>query len=155
MKLSLRSRKSPPGMTLIEVTIALGLVSFCIISLMGLFPTILKTVRDSREKTLAQRMYQTVTEDLHENPVQPGLSREYSFDQEGFLIGITPPRAGQTFRNDGTQVPRFTGFATNNVAAEVPGNHVSDTVVLSRIQLKDLIRHTTLLQRPIWTTRHE
>lgn len=146
------SRQAPRGMSLVEVAIAVGLVSFCLVSIMGLFPAMLKAVRDSREKTLTQRMYLAMVEDLHENPVAAGSSREYTFDDDGFLLGINPARPGQTFRG-GTA--RFTGHATNNTAATVPDSFANDTLVLSQIELRDSVRKSTLLQRPVWTTYHD
>ncbi len=140
------------GMSLVEVAIAVGLVSFCLVSIMGLFPTMLKAVRDSREKTLTQRMYLAITEDLHENPVAAGAAREYTFDADGFLLGIVPARPGQTFREGTT---RFTGHATNNTAATVPDSFANDSLVLSQIELRDTVRKSTLLQRPVWTTYHD
>lgn len=136
-------------MSLVEVAIAVGLVSFILVSIMGLFPTMLNTVRDSREKALSQRMFQAVAGDLHENPVAAGETREYRFDSEGFLLGITPTRPGQTVR---TGEVRFTGSVSNSVAAPVPAGHTSAAIVLSRVELKDVTRKTTLLQRPVWTT---
>lgn len=139
-------------MSLVEVAIAVGLVSFCLVSLMGLFPTMLNTVRASREMTLTQRMYQTVSEDLHENPLPSGQHRDYTFDEEGFLLGITPVRPGQTFRAGQT---RFTAAASNAAAAPLLPSHVSKTLVLSRVVLKDTERNKTLLERPIWITPDE
>lgn len=130
-------------MSLVEVAIAVGLVSFILVSIMGLFPTMLNTVRDSREKALSQRMFQAVAGDLQENPVAAGETREYRFDSEGFLLGITPARPGEV---------RFTGSVSNSVAAPVPADHTSAAIVLSRVELKDVTRKTTLLQRPVWTT---
>ena len=140
------------AMSLVEVAIAVGLVTFCMVSLMALFPTMLNTVRESREKSLAQRMYQTVSEDLHENPLGAGQNRNYEFDSEGFLLAISPLRPGQTFRS-GTM--RFTASATNTVRATLPTGHVSTVLVLSRMELKDTERKTTLLQRPVWITPDE
>lgn len=137
------------AMSLVEVAIAVGIVSFCLVSIMGLFPSMLSHVRESREKSLAQRMYQTATEDLHENPVSAGGSRKYSFDSEGFLLGIEPVRDGQTFRAGTT---RFTGYATNNSSAVLLTNFVNDAVVLSQFRLYDTVRGSFFLERPIWTT---
>lgn len=152
MKPSFLRGKATRGMSLVEVAIAVGLVSFCLVSIMGLFPTMLKAVRESREKALAQRMYQTVTEDLHENPVEAGQNREYTFDAEGFLLTIAPARPGQTFRSG---VTRFEGKATNNVTASLPTGSTNESLVLSLIQLTDKERKTTLLQRPVWTTWYD
>ena len=146
------SQQRSRGMSLVEVAIAVGLVSFCLVSIMGLFPTMLKAVRESREKTLTQRMYLTVTEDLHENPIEAGGSREYTFDEDGFLLGIQPARPGQTFRSGTT---RFTGHATNNAAATMPNSSANANLILSQIQLKDAVRKSTLLERPVWTTYHD
>jgi hypothetical protein len=120
---------------------------------MGLFPTMLKAMRESREKALTQRMYQTITEDLHENPVGSGTNRTYSFDAEGFLLAIDPPRSGQRLR---TGSARFTGFATNNTDTIVPGAPgPNPNLVISRVRLDDTVRSSTLLERPVWTTTHE
>lgn len=148
------TRPRSRGMSLIEVAIALGIISFCFVSIMGLFPTMLSAVRASREKTLSQRMYQTVAEDLHENPIVAGSNREYSFDAEGFLLGITPARAGQTFRNSALPgaTLRYSGFASNNTPTTLPGSPVNSLLILSTIAITDTVRKTNILERPIWTT---
>ena len=141
-------------MSLIEVAIALGIVSFCFVSIMALFPTMLAAVRVSREKTLSQRMYQTVAEDLHENPIASGSNRVYSFDTEGFLLGITPARAGQTFRDSALPgaTNRFSGYASNNNPTTLPGSPANTNLVLSTISIRDTVRNTNILERAIWTT---
>ncbi len=47
-------------MTLVEVTIALGLVSFGLISVLGLLPTGLITLRDARDSSARSRYLQTI-----------------------------------------------------------------------------------------------
>ncbi len=152
MKARIVSHSTLRAMSLIEVAIAVGIVSFCLVSLMALFPSMLKSVRESREKSLAQRMYQTVTEDLHNFPVGVGSNRSYAFDAEGFLLSIVPPRPGQTFRGG---ISRFQGEATNNITALLPANETNPSLVLSLIQLTDTVRDpqkkSPLLQRAVWT----
>ncbi len=149
MKGRIHSRSSREAMSLVEVAIAVGIISFVLVSMLALFPTMLKSMRESREKVLVQRMYQTVAEDLHENPVAAGQERQYTFDEEGFLLGVDPPRQGQVFRS-GTA--RFTGTATDNVVTSLVAGVPNEFLVLSRIQLTDTLRKSTLLHRPVWTT---
>lgn len=149
MKAHRLSRSRRKAMSLVEVAIAVGIISFVLVSMLALFPTMLKSMRESREKVLVQRMYQTVAEDLHENPVAAGQDRQYTFDEEGFLLGVNPARQGQIFRS-GTA--RFTGVATDNVVTSLVADFPNQFLVLSRIQLTDTLRNSTLLQRPVWTT---
>ena len=153
MKTLVVAQFSSRAMSLIEVAIAVGIVSFCLVSLMALFPTMLKSVRESREKALAQRMYQTITEDVHDYPVGAGSNRTYSFDAEGFLLAVVPPKPGQTFRSG---VLRYEGQATNNVTAPLPTNAANTNIVLSLIVITDMVRDpqrkSPLLQRAVWTT---
>ncbi len=77
MKIS--SSTNPPliGMaafSLVEVTLALGVASFCLIAVLGLLPTTLKTQQTSIQQTTASQIISTIFSDLRADVrLPPGL----------------------------------------------------------------------------------
>ena len=73
--------------SLVEVAIAIGLLAFCMVAVMGLLPVAMNISRDAMDKNIEAYMLQTVRADL--------LGREYSkldqpeiyrFNSEGILL---------------------------------------------------------------------
>lgn len=78
-----RGRRS--GFSLIEVAIALGIASFVLIVLIGMFPVGLASHRDAERETLAVSIMNSVVADLKNSPT----------NQATTLYGISPhPLAG-------------------------------------------------------------
>lgn len=60
---------------------AIGILSFCAVSLMGLLPVMLNISRESRETATVSRIYQTVAADLRADPrTSP---QTWNFDAQG------------------------------------------------------------------------
>lgn len=57
------SPRKPPsrGFSLIEVTIALGIVAFAVVAILGLLPTGLNTLRHSMDETIQAQILQTIS----------------------------------------------------------------------------------------------
>lgn len=62
--------KSSPGFTLVEVTIALGLVSFSLVGLMGMLPVGLSNFREAMEIQTQTRIAQQIAAELQLTPFQ-------------------------------------------------------------------------------------
>ena len=57
---------------MIEVTLALGLVSFCLIALLGLLPAGLQTVKETQERSAAANCLEKITEAIRNAPASGG-----------------------------------------------------------------------------------
>lgn len=84
--------KSSPGFTLVEVTLALGLVSFSLVGLMGMLPVGLSNFREAMEIQTQTRIAQQIAAELQLTPFQTisdgtfetGFPRFY--DDEGAAV---------------------------------------------------------------------
>jgi len=77
-------RAATRGMTLVEVTICLGLVSFGLISVLGLLPTGLITLRDARDASARSSYLQTISaEYLSLSFADVPSSNTFFFDRDG------------------------------------------------------------------------
>lgn len=83
----LRSRNSGGGFSLVEVTIALGLVSFVAVSVIGLLPTGLSVMRNAMDQTVEAQIVRSISGQSQvanfTNLTQGGPSY---FDHEGQLL---------------------------------------------------------------------
>ncbi len=136
--------------SLVEVAMAVGIASFCLIGLIGIFPVMLNSIRESREKTLVSRMYQTVTDNLREVTPDVKDTRTFDFDAEGFLLEASPG-AFQVARQG---VKRYQASAVT-LAGTLPGSSASTNLILAKITIVNTVRNSTNLERPIWVARHE
>ena len=74
------------GFSLVEVTLALGVAAFCLIAVLGLLPTSLKTQQTSIQQTTANQIISTIFSDLRADiRLPPGL--------ESKVCGNEPPCA--------------------------------------------------------------
>src|SRR5437667_8594329 len=55
-----RSRAKTTAFSLVEVTLALGVAAFCLIAVLGLLPTSLKTQQSSIQQTTANQIISTI-----------------------------------------------------------------------------------------------
>jgi len=62
---SVRTSYRISGFTLVEVTLALGLVAFCLIAILGLIPVGLDSIRDGNRQAEASRIMKQIATGLH------------------------------------------------------------------------------------------
>jgi uncharacterized protein (TIGR02598 family) len=87
--------KSSPGFSLVEVTLAMGLVSFSLVGLMGLLPVGLSNFREAMEIQTQARIAQQIAAEFQLMPFpeisdgsyQSGFPRHY--DEEGTAVAAT------------------------------------------------------------------
>lgn len=53
-----------PGFTLIEIALAISILSFALVGILGLFPVALETTRESKEETLMAQIAQSIEADI-------------------------------------------------------------------------------------------
>jgi uncharacterized protein (TIGR02598 family) len=105
--------------TLIEVTLALGVASFCLLTVFGLVPIGLTSNQNASEQTAAAGVATAISADLHSNPVAGAQTSRF---------GLSIPAAGQPangqaytqtlfFSQDGA----LTGPVNSNAVAAGPG----------------------------------
>lgn len=79
-----RPLRKVAAFSLVEVTLALGVAAFCLIAVLGLFPTTLKTQQGSIQQTTANQIISTIFSDLRADVrLPPG--------QESKVCGDDPP----------------------------------------------------------------
>lgn len=72
----MRSRKA--GFSLVEVTMALGLMSFCLVAMLGLLPVGLKQARLSTDQVAAMQVLAAVRSDFQY--MTNGMTQEYKIE---------------------------------------------------------------------------
>jgi len=81
-----QSRAKTTAFSLVEVTLALGIAAFCLIAVLGLLPTGLKTQQASIQQTTANQIISTIFADLRADiRLPPGLDSK--------VCGDNPPCA--------------------------------------------------------------
>jgi uncharacterized protein (TIGR02598 family) len=96
------------GFSLVEVTLALGVAAFCLITLFGLLPLGVKTNQNSISQTAAAAMLSSVMADLRATPRTSLTSRQYEitfgtpkilyFDAEGQAVTPADPNTSPRYR---------------------------------------------------------
>lgn len=96
------------GFSLVEVTLALGIAAFCLITLFGLLPLGVKTNQSSISQTAAAAVLSSVMADLRATPKTNPTSRQYEitvgtprilyFDGEGRAVTPADPNASPRYR---------------------------------------------------------
>lgn len=98
------------GFSLIEVVVALGIVSFAVIAILGLIPTGLNTLKDSNAETVRAQIVRSIAGSALTANFS-SLNATASFDSDGQAIPSS----------DTTTYPRYTVNATTN-APSFPGS---------------------------------
>jgi uncharacterized protein (TIGR02598 family) len=118
------------GLSLVEVTLALGLAAFCLIALFGLLPLGLQTNQSSISQTAAASVLSSVAADLRATPktsltslqydITFGTARILYFDGEGRTVAPTDANAAPRYRATITFPPSPAGaFAPTFVTLKI------------------------------------
>jgi len=59
-----KQQTGSPGFTLIEIVLAIGILSFALVGILGLFPVALETARESKEETMMAQIAQSIEADI-------------------------------------------------------------------------------------------
>jgi Tfp pilus assembly protein PilV len=93
----IRSRWS--GFSLIEVVIAIGIVSFSILAVVGLLPTGLKTVKNANEQAGAANVLNAIAESLRQASSADGLTFSNAFAGQPIQYNIGASPTNTTWTN--------------------------------------------------------
>jgi len=123
------SLRPDAGFSLVEVVLAIGIFSFCLIPLMGLIPVALKTSRDSIDRSIEVRMLQAVRANLVNTPYSSlaggGL---FVFDAEG----------GALDTNSQKEV-RYHIFYINHTNTILPGAQSSGKLTTTLLTISNVV----------------
>lgn len=113
--------------SLVEITMAIGILSFAMIAIMGLIPVTLKVSRDSIEKNLVLHMSQVVRADLSSQPFSTlaGSGTRY-FDPEGEVL---PDAVGARYRAD----------YQLTASTPLPDAQTAGKLTVARIEIRNLL----------------
>jgi uncharacterized protein (TIGR02598 family) len=125
-----RGRDCSAGFSLVEVTLALGVAAFCLVTLFGLLPLGVRANQNSISQTAAATLLSSVVADLRATPKTSQTSRQYEitfgtarvlyFDGEGRVVAPTAPNANPRYRLTVTFPSRPAGtFAPTFVSLKV------------------------------------
>ena len=105
--MSQRGRKSR-GFSLVEVTLALGVAAFCLLTLLGLLPLGFQTNQNSTSQTMAASLLSSIVADLRATPknsptsaqsaITFGTAKILYLDAEGRAVSPTNPNATPRYR---------------------------------------------------------
>ena len=102
------ARSARSAFTLIEVSLALGVASFCLLSVFGLVPVGLAANQNSAQQTTAAGIATAISADLRGTPVAAGTTSRF---QMSVPAAATANQVTQTlfFSQDGTPAPGSAG----------------------------------------------
>lgn len=83
LKTSLHKNRRAEGFSLVEVTLALGLVSFALLSVMGLMPVGLSTLRQATDQTAEAQIIQKLSGTLFLTPFSKLAGGTAYYNREG------------------------------------------------------------------------
>jgi uncharacterized protein (TIGR02598 family) len=94
-----KTPREPQGFTLIEIVLAIGILSFALVGILGLFPVALETARESKEETMMAQIAQSIEADIRRadgpeaqimaigfNPAAPSAHRPLRLDASNELL---------------------------------------------------------------------
>jgi uncharacterized protein (TIGR02598 family) len=124
-------RPNRRGFSLIEVTIALGIVAFCMIPIMGLVPIALKVSRQSMDRNIETRMVQSIRAQLLQAPFSTLTSTNFFFDADG--MPLSAPAASSAYEVTAT-------MQANTI---LPDNQEASYLKTTRLEIVNRNRHQT------------
>lgn len=129
---------APTAFSLIEVTLAVGIVFIAIVTMLGIMPVGLSTMRDARDATIRAQIAQRITSEALVLPftkLSGLLDKTYYFDNEGFQ---------QMEKNGATRFEVFLEKAN----AIYPGSSTADQLEQSITSLKVHVQLSTAAEPP-------
>lgn len=118
------------GFSLIEVMLALGVVSFAMITSVGLLPEVLKTYRDTKQDTTHANIVQFITSNANMSPFSNLATsfngKTWQFDDDGQLL-----------QNQSNATVSYTVYTTGTTPPALPNGTPSSNTLDLEIQIQD------------------
>lgn len=98
------SRLTKDGFSLVEITLALGVMAFCMIAIVGLLPVGFRTTQGSSQETLATDLVASIDADLRATPLTSSASPFFNISMTGETVfyvddsGLTTTSSNARFR---------------------------------------------------------
>jgi len=77
-----------PGFSLVEVTVAIGIMAFCLLAVVGLLPTGLKSIKNANEQAGAAAVLGGITEALRNASSINGIDYEATYGDKKFDYSV-------------------------------------------------------------------
>jgi len=125
-------RRGRRAFSLVEVAMAIGILGFSMVTIMGLIPVAMKTSRQSMDRNIETRMLQTVRSELIKFPssLLPDTTN-FSFDVDGdFLTGT----------NAGGPREHYRIMVSNQPATVLPSAQSSSNLRTSLLNISNTVR---------------
>jgi uncharacterized protein (TIGR02598 family) len=101
-----RVRSEAAGFSLVETVLAIGIVAFGLVSLLGLMPVGLSTFRSAMDASISSEIVQHVVSDLRQTDGATGETRYLYFDAQAerlndaqgalYFVNVVPPPGNRT-----------------------------------------------------------
>ena len=128
---TLNSRSS--AFSLVEVVIAIGVAAFCLVAMLGLFPTGLKSVKNTLDQTAAAGYLDAVALDLRNTQLGSNVSPLYAINLPA-PGAVSPNATNFYFNEDGTTSSTSASLATR-YAVQLTCSNPSSLVTVAQIQI--------------------
>jgi type II secretory pathway pseudopilin PulG len=83
-----KSHHQSPGFSLVEVTVAIGIMAFCLLGVVGLLPTGLKSIKNANEQAGAANVLGGIADALRNAVSTDGTAYEATFGGETFSYSL-------------------------------------------------------------------
>lgn len=145
---------SQSGFSLIEVTLALGIISFVLVSLLGLLPTGLSSFRDSMRATVSAQVSQRLIAEVRQADflgLTAGTQPERYYSVEGIEVAAKADAvtSARVTVQDNAVLPGSAGASSNLKLIRVeiapnPGGQVADP--FSGTDVKSFVAYVAKMQ---------
>lgn len=120
-----RPRRTP-GFSLVEVTLAIGIVAVAATTIFALLPTALNTLKSSNEQTVEAQISEQLSSNLLQTPFAdlPNATVYYFYDNEGTALSVGAANAAVAASSNASDAPARTVFTAqlSVSAASYPGS---------------------------------
>lgn len=126
--------RSSSAFSLVEVVLALGIAAFCLVAMLGLLPTGLKSAKNTTDQTAAASLLDNVALDLRSTPAGSNSTPLYAITLPAVGSLGTPTTTNFFFNEDGGYSSTIVGISTRYGVLLTMSNSTSNsTTALIRI----------------------
>ena len=124
--------KNRRAFSLVEVTLALGIISFSLVAVLGLMPVGLTTMRQAMDASIEEQIVQKITGEVHLTPYSKlstaMIGKSFYFDDQGLVVATADNARFWATINDATT----TYPGSSAVPAKTP---ITDSIRMLQLKL--------------------